>query len=200
QQLQLVVHGQAVAALALDRRDAEAQHVGEEVARALEQVVFADGAGEADGAGDAAAAGGDVGVGGAAAALGELVGPPAGERQVGVAVDQAGDDEPAAGVDALGGAELGGQVGGGAGPADAAGVPGEGGVGDQAGVVGLKAGAAGGQFADIGQDGGHTLLSLTPSSPVSPRSQAPLGNASPRSSASRLDRGNGPASGGRREA
>src|SRR5205814_2002693 len=91
--------------------------------------------------------------------------------------------------------------GGGTGPEDAAGVvPGEGGVGDQADVVGRQAGAAGGQFADIGQDGGHTLLSLTPSSPVSPRSQAPLGNASPRSSASRLDRGNGPASGGRREA
>jgi hypothetical protein len=82
----------------------------------------------------------------------ELAGAPAGEGEVGVAIDETGDHEPASGVEALVRPVFEREVGLGPEPEELAVAPGEGGFAD--GVdLGLTAlGAAGGEVAYVAKD------------------------------------------------
>ena len=118
QAARLVLGGEAVARLDLDRRHAFA-HQGEgALAGELEQGLVARRARRRDGRADAAAGLGDVLVARAFQALLELAGALAGVDEVGVAVDEARRDERAAEVDFGVGARVRRQVGFGTGPGD----------------------------------------------------------------------------------
>ncbi len=93
QAAQLVVEGQAVAALDLDRRRALGPHLGDAGRHEGAQLVVARGAGRGDRDGDAATV-----VGRARHPGGELGRPVTGEDEVGVRVDETGDDGAAAEV------------------------------------------------------------------------------------------------------
>ena len=92
---------------------------------------------------------GDLEVAPAQEPLLELVRPPAAEGEMGVAVDQAGNHQPAAGIVALGVAELRRQCRAGADPADAVAFPHQRGVRDRVDLPLPAFGAAGGELADV---------------------------------------------------
>ena len=102
----LVVDGQAVAALDLDGGRALAAHLGDQPGDVAGELLVGGGAGGGDGGADAAG-----GVRRAGHPGRELRRPVAGEDQVGVAVDEAGEHRAAAGVDLLvGGRRVGGRA------------------------------------------------------------------------------------------
>ena len=96
------VEVEAVAALRLGGGRAEATASPPAAcARAVDQVVLAGHARRVDGLDDAAAGGGDVGIGRAGQPAPQLVAPIAGEDEMGVRIDEAGDHGAAARVDHL---------------------------------------------------------------------------------------------------
>jgi hypothetical protein len=156
--LQLLFQREAVAALALDGRDPEREHLVQEEAGSPVQILLARGPGRSYGGEDSAAGLGDLEVGAAEDALLELAGPPAGKGEVGVAVDEAGDHEPAVGVEALIGRVLEREGVLGAEPTDHPVPPGERGV--AYGVdLGLAAvGATAGEVAYVAKDRHRTVI------------------------------------------
>jgi hypothetical protein len=150
--LQLFLQREAISALAFDGRDAEGQHLVQEEAGALVEILLARRPGRPDGGEDPAAGLGDLQVGAAEDPLLELAGAPAGEGEVGVAVDEAGNDEPASGVQALVRPVLEREVGLGPEPADLAVLPGERGLADGVDLRLAAVGAAGGEVAYVAQD------------------------------------------------
>lgn len=115
-------HGQPVTGLRLQRRGALRERLGDVPAQSRAQLVVGGGAGRGDGRGDTARRVGLPGHPGL-----ELARAVAGEDEVGVGVDPAGQDGAAAEVDALVG---GGSPVGRTGPGDPAVLDDEGGVGD----------------------------------------------------------------------
>ena len=93
----LVGDAQAVARLDLERRRALGVQLGDEARETGAQLVVGRGTRRRDGRADAARL-----VAASGHARGELLGAVAAEHEVGVAVDEAGDDGPAARVDDLG--------------------------------------------------------------------------------------------------
>jgi hypothetical protein len=111
QQAELVLPVEAVAALALHGRHAEREHVAEEAGGAGRELLVAGGTGEPHGPRDPAAGRRDLEVTPSEQPLLELLRAPAAERQMGVAVHQARDDQAATRVEP-GGAGVGfGDVG-----------------------------------------------------------------------------------------
>jgi hypothetical protein len=158
QLLELVLRRQAVAALALDRGDAEGQHALEARQVLVNKLLFGGGADGLGGDADSAAGLHDGEVGFAGQTSGELSAAVTGPGDVGVRVDEAGDDETAAGRPGAGG-RVGGCVGGRAEPGDAAGVNEQGRVVDGGDLPharpGERAGRDAQQRADVGdQEGG----------------------------------------------
>src|ERR671920_1747800 len=100
-ELELVLLIQSVAALALDRRDSQGEHCDKKSARAGHQLVFGGRPGLADSGENSPTGPSDFEVTLALSAGDELVRSPAGKGQMGVAIDQAGDDQAAAGIESL---------------------------------------------------------------------------------------------------
>jgi hypothetical protein len=100
---------EAIAALAFDRGDAQRHHPFEEAASPIEQCVLGHRAGLGNGGHDAAAPARDIEVTAPLNSLLELLGPPAAEGEVGMAVDQTGNDQGTISVPALPGGVVGRQ-------------------------------------------------------------------------------------------
>src|SRR5207245_327597 len=97
--LQLVRERQAVAALRLDGGGAVEEHAVQPPLPELDQLLDRGAPRRLDGRQNPSAAGGDRLVGGPAEALDELLLARSGEREVGVGIDEAGEDGPPGRVD-----------------------------------------------------------------------------------------------------
>ncbi len=149
EQPELVLAVEPIAALALDRRDAEREHLAQEAGRALYQLGVGRRAGEPHRLRDAAARRRNLQVAPPEDPLLEFVGAPAAEGQMGVAVHQAGDHQAAAGVEPLGTGVGGGQLTPRAYPADRLPFPYERRIGDRVDLALPAFGAAGGELGDV---------------------------------------------------
>src|SRR4051812_27139659 len=107
-ELRFLIH--AIPTLAFDGGHAEGKHLFQEAAGAAQQIGFSRTASEPHRGENPAAVSGDLQIGPALNPLHELVGSPAGEREMRVAVDQPRNDQAAVGVDLLRGAILGWKV------------------------------------------------------------------------------------------
>ena len=127
--------------------------------------------------GDAAARRGDLEIAPAQDPLLELVGAPAGEGEMGVAVDQAGNHQPPAGIEPLGTRDT-PPAARARGPTQriASPIPGQRGVGDDVDVALPALGATGGELADVRR---RSFMSRWSSSEPSQRSpDAPASRSS----------------------
>jgi len=141
-----------VAALALDRGDAEFAHGGEPSPRARLEVSLGRRTRLPHGGSDTAAACRDVEVGRALDALLEFVGPPPAEGEMGVTIDESGKNGHAPGVLDREAGERAGCLNGRASPGDAVIIPGQRCIADDVNVSLAAAGAAGGEEPDVDEE------------------------------------------------
>ena len=140
---------QAVAALRLDRRYAERDHLGEEAVRPIKEGLLVECPRGPHRGPDPASSRGDLQVVPAPDPVGELARPPAAEGEVGVRVHETRDDEAPSGIPLGFTPVFRGKRRGRSGPADDPVPPHEGRVADEPDVVLADRVRAGGETADV---------------------------------------------------
>jgi hypothetical protein len=151
EQLELGIQVKTVAALALDGRDAECEHLFQKTGGSQGELLLGRCPGMAHGRSDPAAASGNVEITASEDSLLELVGSPAAEREMCVTVDQAGDDQSPACIEPFHAAKLPGQLCFRTDPSDSALVPDQRGIGNGVDVTLPALRAARGKLRDVSQ-------------------------------------------------